>query len=205
MSDLQVNPVDANSRKRATRRALLSLGSAAAAGAVVGALLPSAEAEAHPAGGHFDSANNDPALHGNNTAGGPGVLGTSVNGPAIAGHTASPSNAAIVGNWTGTPGPNGHSGVFGSSSGNAPGVHGTAPVGLGVLGSARTLDAAGTLTNGVGVKGESGGGVAVLATSISGPGVRATSETANAINAASARRRRLGHFWSKPGLARRVH
>jgi hypothetical protein len=115
---------------------------------------------------HYDSANTDPAVHGNNTDDGPGVLGTtaaadapgvlgtnssdgdgvlgrSTNGAGVRGRTAS-VNAGVVGINTGAgAGVVGRAqavaGVRGIAPGDAPGV--LAESGTNPPGGPRTLDA----------------------------------------------------------------
>jgi len=99
-------PVDqAEAEVGRSRRDLLRVLGAAAAGAVAGGALSSKEAQAHGTF-HEDSDDTTPAIHGNNTDNGPGVKGDSVTGAGVQGS----SDTGI--------------GVFASTSGNGTAVYG---------------------------------------------------------------------------------
>jgi hypothetical protein len=124
------------------RRRLMALG-VAAVGAATALFSSRQPAEAHGTV-HYESATADPAVHGNNSNDGPGVMGTastldgfgvlgqnfgdgegvlgrSLNGSGVRGRTASALSPAVVGVNTG-----GGAGVVGRATGTA-GVRGTAP------------------------------------------------------------------------------
>ena len=65
-----------------SRRALLRGLGAATAAAVAGGVLSPHVAQAHGTE-HQQSNNSDPAIHGDNTADGPGLEGTSASGPGV--------------------------------------------------------------------------------------------------------------------------
>jgi hypothetical protein len=177
-TQVEVTPTEALAQKgesRSRRNLLKALG-VAAAGAVAGGVLSPGVAEAHGTL-HVDSNNSDPAIHGNNTADGPGLEGTGVTGPGVHGL----SNAVAV---EGECGP----GI---------GVHGVTDSGFAVKaeafnGTGVKVDvSSGTgmrvdVTEGVGVTAHTlGSGNAVEGFGHNGIGVRAFSMGGTALNAES--------------------
>jgi hypothetical protein len=114
-----------------TRRKFVVFG-AAAAGAVAATVITGDRADAHGTV-HFDSANSDPAVHGNNTSDGPGVQGDSVTGHGVLGHTAGAFQAAGVKGMSDGTDLNSY-GVFGFSTTGGVGVEGQSINGHGVEG-----------------------------------------------------------------------
>jgi hypothetical protein len=164
---------DGERRPEATndRRHVLKALGVVAAGVVAGGVLSTKEAQAHGSF-HEESNNGDPAIHGDNTNGGAGVMGTSLTAWGVDGQ---------CDNGTGVRGR--------SQIGN--GVHGTSPIGTGVAGSSDTGTGVsgtsdtdgvtGTSNNGAGtgVRGDSHGvnGIGVAGHSDPGTGVQGNSET----------------------------
>lgn len=142
---------------------MISLGAAAAAGAVGAALLPRGEAQAHGTI-HHDAADSAPAIHGNNASSGPGVLGTAQTGPGVIGESGS------------GPGVRGVSttfhGVIGESN-SGRGVFGSSQSGSAVVGESNTSP---------GVRGHSTSSAGVRGKSESGPGGSFVSNTGPALD-----------------------
>jgi hypothetical protein len=132
-------PVDqAEAEVGRSRRDLLRVLGAAAAGAVAGGVLSAKEAQAHGTF-HQDSTNTTPAIHGNNTVNGAGVKGDSVSGAGVQGST-----DTGIGVFASTSGDG--TGVFGQVLSTEPAVRGqNFGSGIGVFGQS---------TDGHGVSGE---------------------------------------------------
>jgi hypothetical protein len=121
-----------------SRRDLLRVLGAAAAGAVAGGALSAKEAQAHGTF-HQDSSDTTPAIHGNNTDNGPGVKGDSVTGAGVQGST--DTGIAVFASTSGDG-----TGVFGQVLSTEPAVRGqNFGSGIGVRGQS---------TDGHGVSGE---------------------------------------------------
>jgi hypothetical protein len=144
---------EAAPEKDTARRGVLKALGAAAAGAVAGGLLSPRQALAH-GGFHQDSNNSDPAIHGNNTVGGPGVQGTSATGAGVHGEG---STGVLGSGRTSGIGVRGH-------SQNSAGVYGEGSTGVFGLGHPGVLGQ-GVGETGTGVWGGTRSGIAVRALS----------------------------------------
>jgi hypothetical protein len=185
-----------------SRRVLLKGLGVAAAGAVVGGVLAPEEAQAHGPW-HVDSNNGDPAIHGNNTDGGPGVQGDSANGIGVlasGGNRGVQASSGFVGVdaqgdsvgvradslVNGVQGSGGNIGVLGNSPGN--GVQGGGG-NIGVLGISSVVGVRGSGGNsgvqaqggtfGVDAQGDTAG---VVGFSNNGTGVRARTNSGTALD-----------------------
>lgn len=173
---------EAPARGESSRRKLLAFGAAVVGGLAAQAVTPHA-AEAHGTI-HADSAGADPAVHGANAAGGPGVQGDSAFGPGVLGsggsgpgiHGISSGFHGVFGRSIGGPAA---SGVFGFHSGDGTGVAGESATGIGVSGHSSGANVPGPTVAGVqgssnvdGVVGN-GGRYGVHAFSQDGEGVHA--------------------------------
>jgi hypothetical protein len=136
-----------------SRRGLLALVGAGGAAAVAALLGRRNGAEAHGTV-HYDSNDSDPAVHGNNTASGPGVWGAGNTGIGVFGYSSS------------------HHGVSGSSN-SSKGVYGYSNSATGVRGDGNP-GVEGFGGNGNGVYGSSNSATGVKGNSASGAGVKGT-------------------------------
>jgi hypothetical protein len=149
--------------QRKSRRGLLALAGAGGAAAVAALLGRSNGAKAHGTA-HWDSHNSEPAVHGNNTANGPGVTGSGDVGMGVYGY--SPSNAGVYGSS------DNDYGVFGISN-SYIGVYGYSPNSSGVWGSsASAAGVKGDSARGAGVKGKGKPGVYGICDKNHGAGVK---------------------------------
>src|SRR5437867_6381035 len=104
------------SQRKRDRRGLLTLVGAGGAAAVAALLSRSNGAQAHGTI-HADSATPDPAIHGDNTDGGPGIEGTSNNGAGVSARSLNGTGVFSEGNTVGVQGvSHGGEGVTGESS-----------------------------------------------------------------------------------------
>jgi len=172
-----------------SRRALLKALGVAAAGAVAGGVLSVKEAQAHGSF-HQESNNGDPAIHGDNTNGGAGVMGTSLTAWGVDGQCDNGTGVrgrSLVGN-----------GVHGTSA-IGTGVVGSSDTGTGVSGTSDTDGVTGTSNigagtgvrgdshgvNGIGVAGHSDPGTGVSGSSLTGIGVLGSSQSGAAVEGRS--------------------
>jgi hypothetical protein len=157
-------PSDAKSRRH-----FLALLGAGGAGAVAALVTAGNSAYAHGTT-EASSATSDPAIHGDNTVGGPGVVGTSDSGDGVSGSSTTGHGVSGFSSRD--------SGVFGRSE-TLNGVHGESPTGVGVAGdgSPTGIGVLGGSESGNGVHGNSGSGVGVFGHSQSGVGIAGGSET----------------------------
>jgi TAT (twin-arginine translocation) pathway signal sequence len=145
-----------------SRRDLLKALGVAAAGVVAGGVLSPKEAQAHGTF-HADSSTAAPAIHGNNTNGGPGVQGDSSSGYGVQGTSTD--------GWGVYGFSNSDNGVRGESDSDG-GVQGLSNSGTGVQGS--TL-------SGIGVRGESNTNIGVQGFSNMDWGVMGQSNQGNGV------------------------
>ena len=166
----------ADEGKEKSRRGLLALIGAGGAAALAAVL--SRSNGAHATHGVLNATSGDgaPAIHGDNTDGGPGVEGTSQSGEAVLGH--SQTHFGVVGRSESGP-----AGVHGFSDSGA-GTAGRSQTGDGVIGFSQTGNAVrgiseigGVLAGGTGILGESGSGPGVSGHSESGHGVHGESDS----------------------------
>jgi hypothetical protein len=152
-----------------SRRGLLALVGAGGAAALAALLSRSNGAQAGHGSLNASSSTADPAIHGDNTDGGPGVEGTSDSGFGVLGR--SQSGDGVHGSS-----PSGTAGHFTSQSGD--GVSGESQSGFGVFGRSQSgPGVAGQSQSGNAVEGFSEIGAGAFVSSLSGPGVDATSES----------------------------
>jgi hypothetical protein len=154
---------------------LLVLG-AVTVGALAATAVRAEAAEAHGTF-HADSAGEDPAIHGNNSASGPGVQGDSASGIGVLGHSTGanvpgPAVAGVQGssNVDGVIALGGRYGVHAFSL-DGEGVHAVSFSGKGVVGLGGNGTGVEGNANGIGVKGLSGPGVGINGESFAGDGV----------------------------------
>lgn len=146
------------SEDRKSRRDVLKALGAAAAGTAAGSVLSAKEAQASHGTLNASSATGNPAIHGDNTADGEGVVGTSSSGIGVRGNSDAGTAGVRGSGHIGVEGLGNTAGV--SGQGNFRGVQGTGTF-VGVSGQGDQIGAEGFSLSGIGVFASTTSGIAL--------------------------------------------